>query len=160
MCALIARRGDGAAARRTAPSLAIPSGKTDSTLTDEQNAMAAWFTSDISARDGETPLSISRLTGAVSRYSLVTVNWPGSVFQKIGSAGMKILWRCPAQMLLLPVVLLASRSAARAAETLDAGRIREIAAMLPEHAVRSRPADQPTAPPGRRLRPATRASTM
>ena len=38
------------------------------------------------------------------------------------------------QMLLLPVLLVASRSAARAEEPLDAGRIREIAATLPEHA--------------------------
>ena len=47
---------------------------------------------------------------------------------------MKIFFQRPAQILLLPVLLVASRGAARAAETLDASRIREIAAMLPEHA--------------------------
>ena len=48
---------------------------------------------------------------------------------------MKMSFRRPAQILLLPVLLVASRATARAAETpLDAGRIREIAAMLPEHA--------------------------
>jgi len=44
-------------------------------------------------------------------------------------------FRCPAQILLLPVLLVAARGAARGEQTpLDAGRIREIAAMLPEHA--------------------------
>ncbi len=50
---------------------------------------------------------------------------------------MKSFWGRPAQMLLLPVLLVVSRSAARAEEPLDAGRIREIAAMLPEHAAGS-----------------------
>ncbi|MGO8705187.1 MAG: hypothetical protein ACLQVA_15345 [Candidatus Brocadiia bacterium] len=50
---------------------------------------------------------------------------------------MKSFWGRPAQMLLLPVLLVVSRSAARAEEPLDTGRIREIAAMLPEHAAGS-----------------------
>jgi len=46
-----------------------------------------------------------------------------------------IFFQHPAQLLFLPVLLVASRVAARAEEPLDAGRIREIAATLPEHAV-------------------------
>jgi hypothetical protein len=48
---------------------------------------------------------------------------------------MRIFFQRPAQALLLPLLLVASRVAARAEEPLDADRIREIASTLPEHAV-------------------------
>ena len=70
---------------------------------------------------------------------------------------MKSFWGRPAQMLLLPVLLVVSRSAARAEEPLDTGRIREIAAMLPVHARWFRPAQLPTAPRGKSSPPATRS---
>ncbi len=46
---------------------------------------------------------------------------------------MKIIWGCPMPVLLLPVLLFAARPVARGAGTIDPARVREIAAMLPEH---------------------------